>query len=119
MSQEPAKTKGVVDIVFLLDITGSMQPCIDALKEHIKVFIRSLTTKDANNSNPVRDWRAKAVGYRDAEVDSDWYVDNPFVRDPVQLTAQLAALEAKGGGDEPETLLDALYKVSTMGQSDK
>lgn len=26
------KVKGVVDICFLLDATGSMQPCIDAIK---------------------------------------------------------------------------------------
>ena len=30
------------------------------------------------------------------------------------LKAQLAALEAAGGGDEPESLLDALYKVASM-----
>jgi hypothetical protein len=27
-----AKTKGVADIVFLIDLTGSMAPCIDALR---------------------------------------------------------------------------------------
>ncbi len=37
------KTKGVVDIVFLVDITGSMQHCIDALKANISAFIDSLT----------------------------------------------------------------------------
>ena len=32
------KTKGVCDIVFLIDATGSMQPAIDDLKRNIKMF---------------------------------------------------------------------------------
>jgi hypothetical protein len=60
------------------------------------------------------------VGYRDAEHDgADWLQDNPFVRDAVALKAQLAGLRAQGGADEPESLLDALYKVATMEASPK
>src|SRR5207253_10259760 len=81
-AQRP-KAKGVVDIVFLLDATGSMQPCIDALKDNIAKFIDSLTEGGPNNQLPVRDWRGRVVGYRDLPADGDgWYVDNPFVRDP-------------------------------------
>src|SRR5688500_4098972 len=85
-----AKTKGVADIVFLLDVSGSMALVIDALRRNIEVFIDSLSTGDANNAAPVKDWRGRVVGYRDAEHDRDWYVDNPFVRDAVALKAQLA-----------------------------
>lgn len=111
--------RGVADIVFLLDVTGSMQPCIDALKANISKFVDHLTTKDANNSVPVSDWRAKVVGYRDYEFDQVPFVDAPFVRDPAILKAQLGALVAEGGHDEPESLLDALYKVATMGQTER
>ena len=65
------------------------------------------------------DWRGRVVGYRDAEHDPDWFQDHPFVRDSVALKAQLADLRAGGGGDEPESLLDALYRVSTMEASPK
>jgi hypothetical protein len=119
MADLQAKVKGVVDIVFLLDVTGSMQPCIDALKNNVKLFIDTLTTKDANNSSPVKDWRAKVVGYRDVEVDANWFEDAPFVHDVTTLKAQLDRLTAGGGGDEPESLLDALYKLANMGQMDK
>ncbi len=119
MSSQQTKTKGVVDIVFLLDITGSMQPCIDALKENIATFVESLTTADPQNPSPVKDWRARVVGYRDFESDAEPLVDQPFVRDPGQLRQQLAKLVAIGGGDEPESLLDAIYKVATVGQTDK
>ncbi|MDF2689484.1 MAG: hypothetical protein K0Q80_2450 [Microvirga sp.] len=116
--QERPKTKGVVDIVFLIDVSGSMSPCIDALRRNIEAFIDSLSQGDANNAAPVRDWRGKVVGYRDIEAAEaeglPWIVDNAFVRDTGALKAQLSTLQANGGGDEPESLLDALYKVASM-----
>jgi hypothetical protein len=116
--QSREKTKGVADIVFVVDISGSMAPCIDALRQNIETFVGSLSSGDANNAAPVKDWRAKVVGYRDIEAAESeglpWIVDNLFVRDPAELKAQLAALQANGGGDEPESLLDTLYKVATM-----
>ena len=116
--QERPKTKGVADIVFLVDVSGSMSPCIDALRRNIEAFIDSLSRGDANNAAPVRDWRGKVVGYRDIEAAQGeglpWIVDHPFVRDAGALKTQLGTLQANGGGDEPESLLDALYKVASM-----
>ncbi len=97
-----------------------MQECIDAVKGSIGSFINTLSSKNANNDMPVKDWRIKICGYRDHEDDpSDWFVDHPFVRDVPTLQAQLGSptMQASGGGDEPESLLDALYKVAKMEQS--
>ena len=116
--QARAKTKGVADLVFVVDVSGSMASCIDALRKNIEAFIDSLSGGDGNNVAPVRDWRGKVVGYRDIEAAESeglpWIVDNPFVRDVGALKSQLATLKAQGGGDEPESLLDTLYKVATM-----
>lgn len=118
LPQARAKTKGVADIVFLIDISGSMATCIDALRANIEAFIDTLSRGDANNAAPVRDWRAKVVGYRDIEFEEadqlPWFVDHEFVRDAIALRSQLASLQAAGGGDEPESLLDALFKVASM-----
>lgn len=115
-----AQAKGVCDIVFLIDATGSMQPAIDDLKSNIKNFFNSLSAADANGSAVVKDWRARVIGYRDVQADGDdWYIDNPFVRDSSQIEAQLDALSANGGGDEPESLLDALYKIARFGSTPK
>ena len=118
LPQTRAKTKGVADLVFVVDVSGSMATCIDALRANIETFVDSLSRGDANNAAPVKDWRGKVVGYRDiesAEADGlPWIVDNAFVRDAGALKAQLATLQASGGGDEPESLLDALYKVASM-----
>jgi len=114
------KIKGVVDIVILLDVTGSMQECIDAVKGSISTFINSLSAKDANNDAPIKDWRMKICGYRDHQYnESNWFVDNPFVRDVAAVQAQLSAanMQAGGGGDEPESLLDAIYKLAKMDQA--
>jgi hypothetical protein len=121
--QTRSKTKGVADIVFVVDVSGSMSPCIDALRKNIEAFIDSLSQGGPNNAAPVKDWRAKVVGYRDIEAAQSeslpWILDNPFVRDAGTLKAQLSELQAGGGGDEPESLLDALYKVSSMEASPK
>ncbi len=113
-----AKTKGVADIVFMVDSSGSMAPCIDALRSNIEAFIDSLSKGEANNAPPIRDWRGKVVGYRDVEAAQSegipWIEDAPFVRDTNELKAQLAALKAEGGGDEPESLMDALFKAASM-----
>src|SRR5688500_1895187 len=79
-----AKTKGVADIVFLIDVSGSMAPIIDALRRNIEMFIDSLSHGDANNAAPVKDWRGKVMGYRDIEHAQaeglPWIEDRPFRR---------------------------------------
>jgi hypothetical protein len=115
--QARAKTKGVADIVFMVDVSGSMASCIDALRTNIETFVDSLSKGEGNNAPPVRDWRGKVVGYRDVEAAQSegipWIVDNPFVRDASSLKQQLAELRAEGGGDVPESLLDALFKIAS------
>jgi hypothetical protein len=113
------KVKGVVDIVFLIDATGSMQHCIDALKNNISAFIETLAVRSPNNETPIKHWRGKVVGFRDFKADKQCFLDNPFVEDSGPLKQQLSLLQAEGGGDEPESLLDALYRLATMGQTEK
>ena len=111
------KVKGVVDIVFLIDITGSMADCIGALKDNIERFIDFLTTTGSNDA-VIKDWRGKCVGFRDYEHNqSNWLEDNPFVRDANKLKEQLRRFTADGGGDEPETPLDAIYILGSMGET--
>jgi hypothetical protein len=107
------KKKGIPDIVFLLDCSGSMKECLRAVTDNIAGFVDTLTSPDANGGVLIKDWRIRVVGYRDKDADgSHWWIDNPFSSDVAQVKSQLAALEAKGGGDEPESLLDAMYQLS-------
>jgi hypothetical protein len=37
-------TKGIADVIFCLDASGSMQPCIESVKRHIVDFVAGLTS---------------------------------------------------------------------------
>ncbi len=106
--------QGVADIVFLIDVTSSMQPCIDALKNSILHFIDELTSE--RNAQSVKDWRGRVVGFRDFLCDGEiWLENNPFTRNADELKRQLTSLVAVGGGDEPESLLDAMMMTIDSG----
>ena len=119
ISETAKKVKGVCDIVFLIDTTGSMQPAINDLKDNIKLFFKTLSTGDENGNAVVKDWRARVIGYRDVIADNEWFINNPFSREVSDIEDQLDHLVANGGGDEPESLLDALYKVAKFGSTPK
>ena len=121
MTQEALdKKKGIPDIVFLLDASGSMKECLRAVTDNIAAFVDTLSAPDANGGVLIKDWRIRVVGYRDKEADgSHWWLDNPFSSDVAQVKANLAALEARGGGDEPESLLDGMYTVAQWPAADK
>jgi len=121
MSQKALdQRKGIPDLVFLLDATGSMTTCLGAIAQNISSFIDSLANPDANGGVLVRDWRIRVVGYRDKDWDGpSWLVDNLFSADAGQVKGHLLALEPKGGHDEPESLLDALYEITQWPTSDK
>lgn len=109
------RKKGIADIVFLIDISGSMQTCIDALKNNIGLLVEHMVNPGPNASAVVSDWRIKVCGYRDASQDGSlWWEENDFTADVSQVRADIGALEAKGGGDEPESLLDGLWKLAKM-----
>ena len=111
--QSLEKQYGVSDIVFLIDATGSMREAVRDVTNNISMFIDTLNTPDANGRVLVHDWRIRVIGYRGRDTDgSQWLIENPFTSDIAQAKAQLAALEAKGGGDEPESLLDAMYVIA-------
>lgn len=109
-----------VDIVFLIDARGGMQPCIDALKNNIGLFFGKFEEFGPKSEKPRHNWRARVIGYRDVEADgAGWYDGNPFVRGVPAVEAQLDSLQATGGGDGADSLLDALYKVAKFGNTGK
>jgi len=107
----------VADIVFLIDATGSMGPCIGALTRNVSRFIDLLATGDGHQFTPVENWRGKVVGFRDYEYCRTPLSSFPFTRDPAQLKRQLASLELEGSTDIEESLLEPLYLLATMGET--
>jgi len=120
-AQEEATLKGVVDIIFLLDVTGSMGPAIVELGKNMINFINSI------DSNMVSDYKVKIVSFGDFDSDSDdikFNINRAYTDDPQQLYNDfldvIELVKKKGGGaDLPESALDALYKTIQDGfQSD-
>jgi hypothetical protein len=104
--------KYAVDIVFCIDATGSMSPVIDAVKYNVRSFHDLLRSSMAEKDKSISQLRVRVIAFRD-------FGDNPddaikftdFFRLPEQrgeFETFVSELRADGGGDEPESALEAL-----------
>ncbi len=101
----PSVKKREADIMFVLDCTGSMQGEIDAIRDAITAFA------DTIESEGVR-VRVGLIEFRDRLIDEEHRVltfsGQPFTKDAAAFRQEVSALKATGGGDEPESSLDAV-----------
>lgn len=97
-----------VNIALVVDTTGSMYYDIQAVKENLKAFITEIKDTGAIP-------RVSLIEYRDTECDEEttvhytdskaaWYESVEIEK----LITEIENLEAFGGGDTPESLVDAL-----------
>ncbi len=100
-----------VDIVFVLDVTESMQPYIDAVKQNIISFVQDL------HSNS-RDYRLGLVTFEDYVVseypDCNCAYRNKMTSNVNEFIDWVSGLHAGGGGDIPEDQLDALAYAASF-----
>ncbi len=100
-----------VDIVFVMDVTESMQPYIDAVKQNVIAFAQDLQSNS-------RDYRLGLVTFEDYVVskypDCNCPYRNTMTSDVKVFTDWVGSLHAGGGGDIPEDQLDALAYASTF-----
>jgi uncharacterized protein YegL len=94
-----------LDVAFMLDATGSMGDEIGAVKERIAEMIAEIAVGD-----PAPDVRFGIVAYRDR---GDEYITqvHELTRDIDRVVANLDRIEAAGGGDYAESLVEALHTV--------
>jgi hypothetical protein len=91
-----------LDVLFLLDATGSMGDEIDRLKQTIDIVADRVASLD-----PAPDVRFAMTLYRD-EGDAFVTANYDFTSDVEQFRAALADVVADGGGDYPEALDEGL-----------
>ena len=98
-----AKNRPVVEVAFVLDTTGSMGPLIESAKRKIWSIATAIV-----DANPDAEIRMGLVAYRDI---GDDYVTKTFnlTNDIQDLYANLLELRARGGGDWPESVNEALH----------
>ena len=107
LAGEAAKEKPKVEVVFVLDTTGSMSGLIKAAKAKVWAIANTLAT-----AKPAPDIKMGLVGYRDR---ADKYVTKrtELTTDLDAIYTHLMAFQAQGGGDTPESVNQALNEAVT------
>ena len=111
--------RDVFDFVFLMDASSSMEKHLNVVRKSTLSFFSQLSVRQ-DIYPPVRDWRAKIVGFRDYAMDGpeNWLIDHPFTRDISELERQFSSIKGNGRDNSPGSLIDALYQIATMGETD-
>jgi SdrD B-like domain/von Willebrand factor type A domain/GDSL-like Lipase/Acylhydrolase/PKD domain len=106
-------TASSLDLVFVIDTTGSMRPTIQAVKELTQTLVDLLEAK-------TRSFRVALVTYRDQPahtgIPTDYAsrVDQPFTTDTAAIRDALSAMVAEGGGDPPESVYSGLETALSL-----
>lgn len=116
MSSVPSPYQGnlqyAVDIVLCVDATASMGPVLESVKASALSFHQRLEAVMAAKGKAISQLRIKTIAFRDfGDRADDALEETDFLRLPeqaVQFETFLKGLEAVGGGDIPESGLEAL-----------
>lgn len=101
-----------VDIVFVIDATESMQPLIDKVKSLTLSFREELEKGLKENRRIIKNLRIKVIVFRDYYVDDKYAMEESrfFIlpEEKQDFYNFVSKVKAGGGGDEPESGLEAL-----------
>ena len=101
-----------VDIVFCVDVTGSMTPILDAVKANALGFYNDVQTNLTAKGKNVAQLRVRVVAFRDFLADGDAALEeSPFYSLPDDrngFSEFVNGLIAEGGGDAAESGLEAV-----------
>lgn len=102
-----------IDIVFCMDGTGSMRPCIESIKENAKSFYMNLVGYMTGAGSDIDLLRVKFIVFRDYKSDGDEaMVESSFFElpdDEDALSDYLGGIRAHGGCGQDANGLEALY----------
>ncbi|AQQ54862.1 VWA domain-containing protein [Planococcus lenghuensis] len=97
--------KGPSDIVFVIDSTGSMGSAISNVKNNINSFVNQLAEKKV-------DVRLGLVEFKDISADGlDSTKNFGWFTDVEEFKTKVSGIRASGGGDAPESAVDALEEA--------
>ena len=101
-----------IDIAMLIDATGSMKPIIDEVKNNAMSFCTKFHQAMESSGKNVDELRIKVIPFRDYAYDgAEAMDDSDFFSLPEQNDAfreYVSSITAKGGGDIPESALEAM-----------
>jgi len=109
-AMQSSGTSYAVDIVFCIDVTGSMVATIDQVKEWAVGLRGVMEPALAAASKAVSQLRVRVVAFRDRSYDDNWLETSDFFelpRDDDKFASFVAGLHADGGGPQTESALEA------------
>lgn len=104
---QPAKP--AVDVMFVLDVTGSMADEIRGVRDGIQSFVEEFRDRELNARVGLIAFRDRQIG---EEMDVLMFEEGPFTADTDDFRRQVGLLSADGGGDGPESSLDAVVTAA-------
>ena len=106
------KMKYNVDIVFVIDATGSMGDLIDIVKKNALNLHKDIETMMGQKGKIIQDLRIKVITFRDYLADGEnAMLKTDFFNLPEDteiFNETINSITAFGGGDDPEDGLEAL-----------
>jgi hypothetical protein len=106
-----------VDIVFCVDVTGSMTPILDQVKANALRFYSDVQSNLTAKGKTIDELRVRVVAFRDIIADGEAALqESPFFELPAEATgfsSFVNSLVAEGGGDPPESGLEAAALAMT------
>jgi hypothetical protein len=106
-----------VDIVFCVDVTGSMTPILDQVKANALRFYGDVQSNLTAKGKVIDELRVRVVAFRDIVADGEAALqESPFFELPAEETGFsgfVNGLVAEGGGDAPESGLEAVALAMT------
>jgi len=101
-----------VDMALCIDATGSMGPVLEQVKTNALRFYSDISAALTEKSKVIAGMRVRVVAFRDFYVDGDRALQSSEFFSLPEQAAQferfVKELRADGGGDEPESALEAL-----------
>lgn len=103
---------GQADIVFVIDSTGSMWGAINNVVDNIEIFVDSLAANHSVKAN------FALVDYKDITCNEDTILvkngSSNWFSDVTSFKSCISSIYVDGGGDGPETAIDALAMANTL-----
>ncbi len=102
---------GQLDLVFIVDNTGSMGPYIQNVKTKILEIIRTIKKEELCHR-----LRVGLVSYRDHPPEETTYITQKYElsSDTSKIEQNVLQMDASGGGDGPEAVSTALQVMNKM-----
>lgn len=100
-----------VDIVFVIDSTGSMGHTVDMVKNNALSFHEQLMASMERKQKKVDRLRVRIISFKDYLADAEPMLVTDFFNLPEEsanMRSVMNSIRAEGGGDEPEDALEAL-----------